>query len=1087
MTRPASPDLHQQANYIRTWGAVVVIGAGVSRSLGFPLARELHELVWHGLDCDVQARDALATRLGVADAPTKYLVGDNDVLVEMALRSIAVSPRARRAYQHGFANLNNERSKQPSPAHDGLAQLLHRGTVEFVISLNWDTLLEAAYLRQYGVQLRRDSRLLYKPHGDASFPDEDWVLPHEDGRVSTAIEDHIKALKAGRPRVLLVLGYSERDEEVVKKLIRPLSAEWRVIRISPGAHGELDIPLVAERAIPKLVAAIHPNQEMPGWEYIRFDHQHDLTNALLGRRLGPTDVEACPPLAEVDEADKLLRVSNSVEIVAEPGHGKSITAYQVAHRLWQEGREALQPIDPQSLSTEMIDSIEHLRNPAVVVLDDAQLVDERVVKKLVAASSRKLAVITAATEPTAANRGEIRISGRRAVEVLARSLRQQRHKTLQIVRQLDTRIGEGSFDQPIERRIDEAAKSETPWQFMFVLTSGWQRAQSSLAALRGMGRSDLLLGIVATGQFLSRDGGVPRSWLDRVAKLYERDSSWVERSLQALNAQHVVVGSDYLRCLHINFAEVVLKILVEDRDDPSWSVTLGMLRTCVLKPDVPLGGVQWLLFRVWYMDLFRWDQTAVKTIIDDQALHYLAERCWAAISPEEIRDAAYLLMTLLRWRPDTTELLMDHVQLLRTWLESADQHSATGISWLLNDISNERRDIAKAVCNAADPEVIAASLTKIDCSSMEAWGSLLSRLKVAAHPDWCQRLVQGLDRSALLELPRHITMRDLYGFDELWESLLSLDAELGLEFVSEGIPAISGLINTRPIDAISRLDSLFFLFPIFSRVLSRKRELPPRLRHMYRTLARAIDPYVITTALQTGAPRDWHYVSNLLQAHNYADPYSAKQITQRLDFDLLDDATEGYWREMHHDLHELIDVLDITAAHEPARSWLLRHRGELERPTITLARIIPEVCVDLIREGETFDLATATGTRWEWAASALKRLGSIDNSAAQDVLTANYSEIAKGLTNPHGSYDETLDQLLDVMSEVSPDAIDCVLMEADPAVLEERLVVVLRGGRRERQVAAKLIEIAVSMPNPYAEMAVRLRQQFPVSSRRHNC
>jgi hypothetical protein len=44
-------------------------------------------------------------------------------------------------------------------------------------------------------------------------------------------------------------GYSERDDLVVERLIRPLTDRWRVFRISPTATGEGPIPLPGLRAL----------------------------------------------------------------------------------------------------------------------------------------------------------------------------------------------------------------------------------------------------------------------------------------------------------------------------------------------------------------------------------------------------------------------------------------------------------------------------------------------------------------------------------------------------------------------------------------------------------------------------------------------------------------------------------------------------------------------------------------------------------------------------------------------------------------------------------------------------------------------
>lgn len=71
----------------------------------------------------------------------------------------------------------------------------------------------------------------------------------------------------------LIIGYSERDEEVVEKLIRPIATRWRVIRIGPTASGDGAIQLSAAQALSDLVRELHPSPEVPGWRYLTFVRQ----------------------------------------------------------------------------------------------------------------------------------------------------------------------------------------------------------------------------------------------------------------------------------------------------------------------------------------------------------------------------------------------------------------------------------------------------------------------------------------------------------------------------------------------------------------------------------------------------------------------------------------------------------------------------------------------------------------------------------------------------------------------------------------------------------------------------------------------
>jgi hypothetical protein len=315
---------------VRAWDAVAIVGAGLSRGPGFPTASGLTPLVWQALDGDPAGRAELADRLGISDASAKALVGDDPSRVTAGLAVVERRPRARQVFQRAFARLDHDRGYEPSPGHDALAELVHRGKVSHVVSLNWDTLLERAHQRRYGRPLLPNVDHFAKPHGDASRPDDPWVLPHEAGGLPDDLLGELQALADERPRALLIIGYSERDEGIVQQLIHPLEQRWRVIRVGPSATDELDLPISAAEALTQLLEGLDLGDELPGWAYVSFDPQRGLGPAVLGEGLGPHEVDDCPELPEVDAIRQLLPITGVVTVAGASGSGKSISAYQAA-------------------------------------------------------------------------------------------------------------------------------------------------------------------------------------------------------------------------------------------------------------------------------------------------------------------------------------------------------------------------------------------------------------------------------------------------------------------------------------------------------------------------------------------------------------------------------------------------------------------------------------------------------------------------------------------------------------------------------------------------------------------------------------
>ena len=235
---PNRDDLTHAIDQIRVSDAVVLLGAGASYEAGMPLAGQLPPLVWHALDAHPDVLRRLASILKVPHGGAKDIVADDVAGIRTAFRYIATDSSSRKTLQAAFTNLNRDRVKDVSGAHDALARLVYSKHVVRVVSLNWDTLLESAFARRYGTDINGQGRLLFKPHGDCADPSTNWVLPHQGGFVSDEIVADLNSLAAERPRVLLIIGYSDQDSVVVRRLVDPFATRWKVFRLSPSAEGE---------------------------------------------------------------------------------------------------------------------------------------------------------------------------------------------------------------------------------------------------------------------------------------------------------------------------------------------------------------------------------------------------------------------------------------------------------------------------------------------------------------------------------------------------------------------------------------------------------------------------------------------------------------------------------------------------------------------------------------------------------------------------------------------------------------------------------------------------------------------------------
>jgi transcriptional regulator with XRE-family HTH domain len=195
--------------------------------------------------------------------------------------------------------------------------------------------------------------------------------------------------------------------------------------------------------------------ECRGWEYVTYETQRGLGNALMSRQLGPSDVEACPQLPEVATVLQHLTVTSSAIIKGKSGSGKTITAYQAAYAMYKQGWKVFRLAEPHHPADELIDGINHLPQRAVLLLDNAQSLDPGFVRHLLERSTDNLAVIVVSTDDVVHPLDSVSIASSRAVAILAQEFYTRKKEILPIIQKLNRRhIGEGFLDIPLVLQRD---------------------------------------------------------------------------------------------------------------------------------------------------------------------------------------------------------------------------------------------------------------------------------------------------------------------------------------------------------------------------------------------------------------------------------------------------------------------------------------------------------------------------------------------------------------------------------------------------------------------------------------------------------
>jgi hypothetical protein len=1054
------------AQEIRASEAVVVLGAGVSFAAGMPLAGQLSPLVWHALDSNTDVLKSLCEELSVSVDGAKAIVSDDPVRISRAFRLIKDNKAAYRTFKESLCDLDNSRITTPSRPHTALARLLHAGKVIEIISFNWDTLLERAFEKRFGFQINNQGIKLWKPHGDCRKPEQEWVLPFEQGMVPAALVEQLSNLASVRPRILLIIGYSERDAAVVQQLIEPLANRWRVFRVSPSATGEGAIHLPAGEALERLAEQLATTPDIPGWSIVTFDNQRGIEAAIAGERLGPRDVEACPRLPHFNAALEKLALLHSVEIAGDSGSGKSITIWQLAHKFHRRGWQVLRHDAAHNpISDDAIDALRSQTWRTVAVVDDSQVLPIELTQTLRDVVGENLKIIFGTTDPKGEQRQAVRTAARVAVETLANHFRAQRTAILPIVQQFDSYVGDGFLDVRIERRIDDAAMEDSPWQFAYVLRGGTRKVHDLLNAARDFDHSDLLLVLIAARQLATLDAGSSVIDLMAEAQKLGRDEAWVRQSLNVLSRQRAILVSGDVRCLHLKSAGSIIEASLEMRKGTDYVELLSLHQNILKNPSLPLRGISWLLHCFWRHE---------KTVVGAEIKSELVSRCFAARKHLEIRDACFVLERLLG-RRDKAVLaqVLANRELLHSWIIGADLTDAYALGGAINNIHNDSPSEGAALLGGIDPKVIAAKIGAASPTSGYIWGNFISRLCVGKERGWRDAVASHLPREAMRRAVATVSSSQSDELPKYIEGVAGFDFDFGLELFEIATPILRAAIQRDSLGTFRELfDASLWLL---GEGLFLDGKPTKRQRAISRHIFEGLDPEEVIGGILSCPFGEWENYSRLLSWVRRAHPSKHRAIAKAMNWAALEEIVGDKFEKPGREFSLLlVNLVSDPRSGEPVRSWLLRHAKEMKEIGSRIVVLSPEAACNVLNNGGTINLAR-DHVSWLMDAIAIGQIARLDETAAKQVVKANVPHLAKGVAEL--SFPEDMPELLKLLSG-APELLEEILNSVDVARAKERWPIALVDHRPNERKGAREVLGFISARNSaeLGQLAGRLKR-----------
>ena len=482
--------MNELVDNINVHGAILIIGAGSSFESGMPLYAQFYPIIWRILDAYPELKSSMDYDPLLS---AKSQVVESYNTLKKFFDVLELNEDALKEFQKVFLAINDSHQHNVSQFHVFLSKLIHSGLVKLVVSLNWDDLLETAWEKLYGTDINSNKIQLLKPHGSVREINQKWTLPNSDGKITDDELQVIRQIQGEMPITTIIVGYSESDRIIVEKIILPSNDQNKVFRISPNAEDSIALKtsvafeLLQERIILK------KNDFL---EHVDYSNQVGLEHAIMGYRLLPSDVSACARLPQINDISLRLTQAHSVIIKGEPGCGKSITAYQVAHDFMQSNWEV---VKIKKLNTDIMLNNDGYKT--IYLLDDAQQYDECHVFSLLNKANKNNKVIVTQTLSETNNSESVVITQSEAVGAIYRHYLEKIDEVIEIVREPNKRIGRdiGNLHMEIPPQVilDAALKEKTPWLFNYSLRGGWAETRNQYNIAKEYKNSSVLLVIIS--------------------------------------------------------------------------------------------------------------------------------------------------------------------------------------------------------------------------------------------------------------------------------------------------------------------------------------------------------------------------------------------------------------------------------------------------------------------------------------------------------------------------------------------------------------------------------------------------------------
>jgi hypothetical protein len=818
------------------------------------------------------------------------------------------------------------------------------------------------------------------------------------------------------------------------------------------------------------------------WQTLVFESARDLAPALMGRPLGPADADACPMLDETPTLLSELERAYSARLSGVPGAGKSVCSMQVARKMDSRGWRVVRLDNPKVATL----ALEENDLPTLYIVDDAHLTPPHLINTIEQATGPKRWLLSTfnTAHSQAEAPGTTRLDAKRAVRKIAASLRANRTETLRVVQKVDDQIGDNPFEESLDRRIDDAAEAEVPWQFCFILGGGWRRAKIIAASAKAAG-ADMVLVAAAARQVASRDSHATKADLQTLLGSFDVSGDKIDNAINWLINQRLLLSVEDLRTPHQRFSAKILGSLLDGANTATErSVFASTLETVVNDQSMSFIGIRNMLQELrmgndaWYH----------RKLVSEDCLNRLVARCWQA-ETEEDRNFACLLISELQSYLDEwpARSILDNGETLANWANSARGTSAYGIGYLLCQIGMKDEALARRISAQTNVEDIARLASIAQPEQLFALAELLSGIAGYQSSEWSARFFELIDREHILELARVWPEQEyLSSYAKLCSHFGFRHEEFSLEMTQIFSARVAPRLRSEPINAFHEMDDIFWhvlrLHDPLGIYVGKIRPTAA-MRKVGKFIARIWEPRDLAASISAATKRDFQSASGLLLFIRKTDPKRFSATVRALLWAKIERAIGEDWNWLDHDVTVFLSICSIdNAARKAVSETVERNADKIEKLPPRIAYACPETAYRHVERGREIALAAHGHFDWQWTGIVLAKFAQHRPALVDALLKPHIDAASAVLSNEHESWFREATTCLRLINQIAPDCFEQLLSGVIIEKAEIGWANALKGKAETRNTSAFLIHHAITRNDAVGDMARRLRERFPKQS-----